>query len=177
MCFKYPYRNKYMTLLLFVSLGLCCSHFSLSAFCERLLYEAPLMDLWGIYWTSVGDFVQSTSAYVCVYLQVCVLFGLSWKGPILWCFCTCVTHTSNPLDFAQNPEAEDVETESATIEKLLSYRTCLSTLDLCYRTELLCRFCCTFTYTHFDFICSLKPTHTHSVFWCMHDTDISEVKR
>lgn len=114
--------------------------------------------------------------YVCVYLQVCVLCELSCRGPILRRFSTCITSTPKPLDSTKNSEAENVEAESAAIDRLLSCRARLSALDLWYSTELHCSYCFTFTYTHFDSVtlCDLCSPHT-GVFRCKHAADILEL--
>lgn len=110
---------------------------------------------------------------VCSYKCVCLL-----DCPILQCFSTCVTHTQKPLDSTQNPEAENFEAESTAIDRLLSCRAHLSTLDLWYSTELHCSYFCTFTYTHFASVILSDLCSPHmgaSVFGCMHGTDISEL--
>lgn len=70
-CFSFCHLSN-TTLPLCLPVGLFCSHFSLSVFCEWLLYEAPLMGLSGIYWTSVGDLTHCVRA--CAHTPKCVCF-------------------------------------------------------------------------------------------------------
>lgn len=77
------------------------------------------------------------------------------------------THTPKPLDSIRNPEAKNFEAESGAIDRLVSCRARLSTLDLWYSTDLDCSYSCTFTYTFWlcYFICSLLPTHGCLCLW------------
>lgn len=81
------------------SLSLCRSHLPLSVFCERLLYEAPLMGLWGIYWTSVGDLTHCVC--VCVPMSVCAFLDCHVGSciTVLFHLCDCVHSHSKPIRF------------------------------------------------------------------------------
>lgn len=98
-CFSF-YHLSNPTLPLCLPVGLFCSHFSLSVFCERLLYEAPLMGLSGIYWTSVGDLTRCVRA--CARTPKCVCFSDCHVGSYitaLFHLCYCVHSHSKAIRF------------------------------------------------------------------------------
>lgn len=162
-------------------LSLCCSHFPLSVFCERLLYEAPLMGLWGIYWTSVGDLTHCVCKRVCVrtYKSVCLLdCHVGSYITVLFHLCYCVHSHSKAIRFYMkswswelwsweqcNRQAGILQSTSLCSWSLVQYRSQLQ-LRLHFHTQILTLLLNLFS-----------PAHTCGtcVSGCMRGTDISEL--
>lgn len=169
------------TLSVLPSQSVLLSLLSLSVFCERLLYEAPLMGLWGIYWTSVGDLTHCVCKRVCVCIRKSVCFLDCHVGSyitVLFHLCYCVHSHSKTIRFYMkswswelwswercNRQAGILRSTSLCSWSLAQYRSQLQ-LQLHFHTQIL---------TLLLYLFSPAYTCGTCVSGCICDTGISEL--
>ena len=173
MCFKHLTNT-----CLSYSLCLCCSHFTLSVFYERLLYEAPLMGLWGIYWTSVGDLTHRVYERRCVCTYECVCFLDYHVGSyimVLFHLCYCVYSHSKAIRFYTKSWSWELwGWERCNWQAGILQSTSLYSWSVPISTAATAAL----SHTHFDSVTLSVLSSPHmgtSVSRCMHGTDISEL--
>lgn len=90
------------------SLPVCSVLPPLALLSKSLLYEAPLMALWGIYWTSPGDLTHCVCACACTctYKHVCLPdCGVGCDIIVLLHSCYCVHSHSKAIRFYTKPQS------------------------------------------------------------------------
>lgn len=99
------------TQLSFYSLPVCSVLPPLSLLCKSLLYEAPLMALWGMCWTSRGDLTHCVCVYACTctYKRVCFPdCGVGCDIIVLSHSCDCVRSHSKAIRFYTKSQSREL---------------------------------------------------------------------